>query len=92
MDDSEPWSLLWTVEEVADFLFASGNMKYWLVVSREELIGVDGAKKYNGSPVTVKSSSHSDQPYPGNYFSPNSSKYGCFSDHVQTMGGCVYKL
>ena len=46
-------------------MFASGNMKYWLVVAREELIGVDGGKKYNYSPVTVTASSDSDQPYQG---------------------------
>ena len=65
MDDSEPWSLLWTVEEVGDFLFASGNMKYWLVVSREELLGADGGKRYNGGPITVPASSDSWQPYQG---------------------------
>ena len=40
-DDSQPWSVLWTAEEAEEFLLASGNMKYWLVVSREELIGIE---------------------------------------------------
>ena len=40
-DDSQPWSVLWTGEAADEFLFASGNIKYWLVVSREELIGIE---------------------------------------------------
>ena len=41
------------MKEAEEFMFASGNMKYWLIVSREELIGVDGGKKYANSPITV---------------------------------------
>ena len=46
-------------------MFASGNMKYWMVVSREELIGADGGKKYSESPITVTASSDSGLPYQG---------------------------
>ena len=53
------------MEEAEEFMFASGNMKYWLVITREELLGADGGKYYNKSPVTVKASSDSDQPYQG---------------------------
>ena len=69
-DDSQPWSVFWTVEEAEEFMFASGNMKYWLIVSREELIGVDGGKKYANSPITVTASSDSDQPYQGHHLDP----------------------
>ena len=55
-DDSRPWSVLWTLEDTEDFLFASGNMKYWLVVSREELLGTDGNKIYYYDPITVMAS------------------------------------
>ena len=48
-------------------MFASGNMKYWLVVTREELIGKDGRKYYEDSPVTVIASSDSCQPYQGDH-------------------------
>ena len=82
-DDSQAWSVVWKLEEVGQFLFASGNMKYWLVVSREELVGVDGGKIYSEAPVTVRASSHSDQPYQGNHFSPSTSNYDCFSNDVQ---------
>ena len=71
-DDSQPWSLLWTKEEAEEFLFASGNMEYWLVVSREELIGADGRKRYENSPITVTASSDSDQPYQGDHLSSSS--------------------
>ena len=64
-DDTQAWSVLWTAEEAEDFMFASGNMKYWLVVTREELIGADGGKHYSNSPITVMASSDSDQPYQG---------------------------
>ena len=40
-------------------------MKYWLVVSREELIGADGKEKYTNRPTSVTASSDSDQPYKG---------------------------
>ena len=60
-DDSLPWSVLWAAEEAEEFLFASGNMKYWLVVTREELLGTH----YFNSPVTVSASSESCQPYQG---------------------------
>ena len=45
-------------------MFASGNMKYWLVV-REEIIGTDEGKRYSNSPLTVTASSESDQSYQG---------------------------
>ena len=48
-----------------EFLFASGNMKYWLVVSREELLGEDGGKRYNGKPITVTASSERCLSYQG---------------------------
>ena len=53
------------MEEAEEFMFASGNMKYWMVITREELLGADGGKRYNGSPITVTASSDSDQPYQG---------------------------
>ena len=40
-------------------------MKYWMVVTREELIGADGGKYYFQIPITVTASSDSDQPYQG---------------------------
>ena len=64
MDDSQPWSVLWTAEEATEFKFASGNMKYWMVVTREELIGADGGKYYYQEPITITSSDN-DQPYTG---------------------------
>ena len=64
MDDSQPWSVLWTAEEAAEFKFASGNMNYWMVVTREELIGADGGKYYYQEPITITSSDN-DQPYTG---------------------------
>ena len=65
MDDTQPWSVLWTAEEAEEFLFASGNMKYWMVFTREELLGADGRKFYSNGPITVTASSDSDQPYQG---------------------------
>ena len=83
-DDSQPWSVLWTAEEAEDFLFASGNMKYWLVVSREELIGADGGKKYStNNPITVTASSDSDQPYQG-----LSLRYRLQTDEVSEGSSC----
>ena len=64
-DDSKPWSELWTLEEAEEFLFASGNLKYWLVVNRAELIGVDGRKFYGWSYISITASSDNQQPYHG---------------------------
>ena len=55
------------MEEAEEFLFASGNIKYWLVVTREELVGADGGKYYDNSPVTVTASSGRCQPYQGDH-------------------------
>ena len=86
-DDSQPWYKLWTKKESEEFLFASGSLKYWLIVSREELIGVDGKKKYSVSDslITVTSSSDNDQPYQGYYLHhlPSSSIYDCFSKNAK---------
>ena len=65
MDDTQPWSVLWTAEEAEEFLFASGNMKYWMVFTREELLGADGGKYYMRDPITVSASSDSYQPHQG---------------------------
>ena len=65
-DESQPWSVLWTEVEAEEFLFASSNIRFWLLVSREELLGADGRKKYSGSPITVMASSDRCQPYQGN--------------------------
>ena len=56
------------MEEAGEFMFASGNMKYWLVITKEELLGADGGKQYSNSPITVTASSDSDQPYQGDHF------------------------
>ena len=47
---------------------ASANMKYWLVVSRVELVGEWGEKRYSNSPIAVTASSDSCQPYQGDRF------------------------
>ena len=60
MDDTQPWSVLWLQEEAEEFLFASGNMKYWMVVTREELLGADGGKYYLRDPITLTASLDSD--------------------------------
>ena len=75
MDDTKPWSILWTSLEVDEFLFASDDKKYWLVVSKEELIGADGGKLYANAPVTVIASSASCEPYQGDYLNFNISLY-----------------
>lgn len=62
-DDTNAWSIPWSIEEFDEFLFSSGDKKYWLVVSKEELIGADGGKLYADSPITVIASSSSCEPY-----------------------------
>ena len=68
----------WTELKAEEFLFASNNIKFWLLVSREELLGADGRKKYSGSPITVMASSERCQPYQGNkmiFLFPQSGRY-----------------
>ena len=66
-DDTQAWSIPWTLEEYDEFLFASGDKKYWLVVSKEELIGADGGEVYANKPINVIASSYSCKPYQGIY-------------------------
>ena len=42
-------------------------MKYWLIVNREELIGVDGEKRYDEVYIRIIASSYISSPYLGNY-------------------------
>ena len=68
--------MLWTAEEAEEFGFASGNERYWLVVSREELIGIENK---DFAPLLVLASSD-DQPSLGEHLdlSPFRSEYDGF--------------
>ena len=66
--------MLWNAEEAEEFGFASGNEKYWLFVSREELIGIENK---DFAPLLVLASSD-DQLSQGKHLdlSPFRSRYG----------------
>ena len=64
-DNTNAWSIPWSLEEVDEFLFSSDDKEYWLVVSKDELIGADGGKLYANAPITVLASSSSCDPYQG---------------------------
>ena len=86
MDDSQPWSVLWTAEEAANYMFASGNMNYWLIITREELIGADGGKYYEkGTPITITSSDN-DQPHQGKSLGCLSSTLRLFQSPALSAG------
>ena len=61
---NEPWSIFWNIQEVEEFLFSSGDKKYWLIVTKKDLIGEDGFKTYNGW-INVKASSSNCEPHQG---------------------------
>ena len=44
-------------------MFASGNLDYWLIVDKLEIIGADGDKFYTAQPITVLISSISCDSY-----------------------------
>ena len=64
-DDSQQWSVAWNTEDYQEFLFTSVDLEYWMIVSKEELIGSDGSKWYSNEPITITASSESDTPYQG---------------------------
>ena len=41
-DDNTAWSIKWDINDFDEFLFASGNKKYWLRASKHDIIGDDG--------------------------------------------------
>ena len=55
------------MEEVDEFLFASSDMKIWLIVNREKLMGLDGLKRFDQSPLWVTAGSYSCQPFKGDH-------------------------
>jgi len=63
LDDSKPWSLQWKLSDFDEFLFASGNMKYWLIATKDEIVGADGERKYANLPINIISSYKSCSPY-----------------------------
>merc|ERR1712038_1762123 len=62
-DDTQPWSLPWSVLEVEEFLFATGDKEKWIIVNKVQLIGADGTKEYNKGNITVRASSGNCDPY-----------------------------
>ena len=55
-NDSQPWSIKWELTGFDEFLFASGNKKYFLRATKEEIIGIDGLKEYADQPIQILSS------------------------------------
>ena len=64
-NDDEPWSIKWNLSDFDEFLFASGNMKYWMRASKNDIIGNDGLKLYANEDIKIISSSRSCSPYTG---------------------------
>ena len=64
-NDEEPWSVLWTLSDVDEFLFASGNMKFWMKAEKNDIIGADGQKLYANKDIDIISSSESCSKYAG---------------------------
>ena len=64
-NDNEPWSIFWNIQEVEEFLFSSVDQKYWLIVTKKDLIGEDGFKTYHNDLVNVIASSSNCEPHQG---------------------------
>ena len=64
-DDSNAWSVYWNIQEVEEFLFSSVDKKYWLMVTKKDLIGEDGFKVYGRDWVNVIASSSNCEPHQG---------------------------
>ena len=65
---------------------ASGNMKYWLVVSREELIGIEN-DHFVSFPVLASSESE-DQPSQGKHLDlfPSKTRFGFYLGKMMNRG------
>ena len=64
-DDSKPWSIKWSLNDVDEFLFASGNMKYWMRADKSDIIGNEGKKFYANEDTRIISSSDRCSSYSG---------------------------
>ena len=69
-NDDVPWSIKYDLGDFDEFLFASGNMKFWMRATKDEIIGNDGQKLYSNQDIKITSSSKSCSPYTGktNFF------------------------
>ena len=56
LDDRKAWSVKWDKEDFSEFLFISGNGKYFLRAEKSEIIGEDGLKEYVNQPIQILSS------------------------------------
>ena len=65
-NDNNPWSIFWNIQEVDEFLFSSVDKKYWLIVSKKDLLGEDGFKVYGRDWVNVIASSSNCESHRGN--------------------------
>ena len=61
-NDDEAWSIRWNFDEFDEFLIASGNMEYWMRVTRNDLVGEDNLKQYTNEQIRILSGSR--QCYP----------------------------
>jgi len=61
-DDSKPWSVKWSLNDFDEFLFISGNKKYWVRATKAEIIGNDGKRQYANKPIKLTSSNLSCAP------------------------------
>ena len=62
-DFSQPWSLKWHKRDYDQIMFATGDFKHWMIVSRDDLIGNNDRKYYRNEPILVESSSEQCDPY-----------------------------
>ena len=56
-NDDEAWSISWNFDEFDEFLIASGNMEYWMRVTRNDLVGEDNLKEYENEQIRILSGS-----------------------------------
>ena len=64
-DDSAPWSIKWELDDFDEFLFSSGNLAYWMISTKDAIVGEDGLKTYADEQIPIKSSYQSCKPSTG---------------------------
>ena len=49
-------------------MFSTGNCKHWLIVSKDDIIGLDGKKYYRNGLISIVASSSSGEPYSAKWY------------------------
>ena len=97
LNASHAWSIGWDFSRVSQFMFASVDFRFWLVVDRLDIMGEDGDLYYANQDVRILASSLSSTPYTAKWYrrsGVSEDPWVSLGDHPEGVlyGGNFYPL